>query len=137
MPSKPQKDTDGHGLEPAKGQFLVYQTEDGQLKLDVRLEEETVWLTQPLMAELFQTTQQNISQHVLNVYEERELTPEATHKIFLSVRLEGGREVKRLPDYCFHGKCLLDSARLDSDFDSPVKQIETSWKKGGKSHGQA
>jgi hypothetical protein len=51
------------------------------------------------MAELFQTTQQNISQHVLNIYEEEELAPEATHKKFLSVRLEGKREVKRLLDY--------------------------------------
>jgi len=94
MPKKPQMNTDEHGLESAKGQFLVYQAEDGALKLDVRLEGETVWLTQPLMAELFQTTQQNISQHVLNIYEEGELAPKATHKKFLSVRLEGKREVK-------------------------------------------
>jgi hypothetical protein len=86
-------------VEPGKGQFLIYQTEDGKLKLDVRFEGETVWLTQPLMAELFQTTQQNISQHVLNIYEEEELAPEATHKKYLSVRLEGKREVKRLLDY--------------------------------------
>ncbi len=99
MPKKPQMDTDEDGLEPAKGQFLVYQAEDGRLKLDVRLDGETVWLTQPLMAELFQTTQQNISQHILNIYEEGELAPEATHKKFLSVRLEGKREVKRLLDY--------------------------------------
>ncbi|MCP4160493.1 MAG: virulence RhuM family protein [Deltaproteobacteria bacterium] len=86
-------------LEQAKGQFLVYRAEDGTLKLDVRLEDETVWLTQPLMAELFQTTQQNISQHILNIYEEEELPPEATHKKFLSVRKEGKRKVKRLLDY--------------------------------------
>lgn len=85
--------------EAAKGQFLVYQAEDGQLKLDVRFEDESVWLTQPLMAELFQTTQQNVSQHILNIYEEEELASEATHKKFLSVRLEGKREVKRLLDY--------------------------------------
>lgn len=91
--------TENTETETAKGQFLVYQAEDGTLKLDVRLEGETVWLTQPLMAELFQTTQQNISQHVLNIYEEEELAPEATHKKFLSVRLEGKREVKRLLDY--------------------------------------
>lgn len=83
----------------AKGQFLVYQAEDGKLKLDVRFEDESVWLTQPLMAELFQTTQQNVSQHILNIYEEEELAPQATHKKFLSVRSEGKREVKRLLDY--------------------------------------
>lgn len=85
--------------EQAKGQFLVYQAEDGQLKLDVRFEDESVWLTQPLMADLFQTTQQNISQHVLNIYDEKELTPEATHKKFLLVRTEGNRKVKRQLDY--------------------------------------
>jgi hypothetical protein len=86
-------------IAQGKGQFLVYQAEDGTLKLDVRLEDETVWLTQPLMADLFQTTQQNISQHILNIYEEEELAPEATHKKYLSVRSEGKREVKRLLDY--------------------------------------
>jgi hypothetical protein len=91
--------TNKHATEKVRGQFLVYRAEDGTLKLDVRLENETVWLTQPLMAELFQTTQQNISQHILNIYEEEELLPEATHKKFLSVRQEGKRQVKRLLDY--------------------------------------
>jgi hypothetical protein len=76
-------------------QFLVYEAEDGQIKIDVRLENETVWLTQQLMAELFQTTQQNVSLHIRNVYEEGELTAEATHKKYLSVRQEGNREVCR------------------------------------------
>lgn len=80
-------------------QFLIYQTEDGMLKLDVRLEGETVWLTQPLMAELFQTTQQNISQHLINIYDEGELQLEATHKKYLSVQKEGTREVKRSLDF--------------------------------------
>jgi hypothetical protein len=80
---------------PAKGQFLVYRTEDGRVKIDVRLENATVWLTQPHLAELFQTTQQNISLHLQNIYEEGELQPEATHKEFLSVRREGNRDVQR------------------------------------------
>lgn len=82
-----------------RGELLVYQSEDGQVKLDVRLHDETVWLTQPLMAELFQTTQQNISQHIQNIYAEDELSMEATHKKFLSVRLEGDRRVQRHLDY--------------------------------------
>ena len=81
------------------GEVLIYQAEDGQVRLDVRLQDETVWLTQPLMAELFQTTQQNISQHIRNVFEEGELTPEATHKKFLSVRREGKRNVRRELDF--------------------------------------
>lgn len=85
--------------EQPKGQFLVYQAKDGKLKLDIRFECETLWLTQPLMAELFQTTQQNVSQHILNIYEEEELAPEATHKKFLSVRMEGKRQVARMVDF--------------------------------------
>ena len=80
---------------PQKSQFLIYQAENGAIKIDVRFEEETVWLTQPLMSELFQTTQQNISLHLQNIYEEGELRPEATHKEFLSVRREGSRDVQR------------------------------------------
>ena len=71
---------------PSKSQLLIYQSDDGTIKIDVRFENETVWLTQPLMAELFQTTQQNISLHLQNIYEEGELGLEATHKKILSVR---------------------------------------------------
>ena len=84
---------------PSKGQFLVYQDEDGRLKLDVRLEDESVWLTQQLMADLFQSSKQNISHHINSIYEEGELAPEATVKKYLTVRREGNRDVKRLLDY--------------------------------------
>ncbi len=84
---------------PDIGQFLVYETENGHIKIDVRLENETVWLTQPLMAELFQTTQQNISQHIQNIFSEGELRSEATHKKILSVRREGNRDVQRNLDF--------------------------------------
>lgn len=77
---------------PPGGQFLVYQTQDGKLKIDVRFEGETVWLTQQHMAELFQTTQQNISLHLQNIYAEGELQLEATYKESLSVRQEGARD---------------------------------------------
>lgn len=83
---------------PPGGQFLVYQTEDGRLKIDVRFEGETVWLTQQHKAELFQTTQQNISLHLQNIYAEGELQLEATHKESLSVRQEGARSVRRKVD---------------------------------------
>lgn len=84
---------------PPGGQFFVYQTEDGKLKLDVRFEGETVWLTQQHMAELFQTTQQNISLHLQNIYAEDELERGATHKESLSVRQEGTRSVQRRVDF--------------------------------------
>lgn len=84
---------------PPGGQFLVYQTEDGKLKIDVRFEGETVWLTQQHMAELFQTTQQNISLHLQNIYEEGELQHGATYKESLSVRQEGARSVRHRVDF--------------------------------------
>jgi hypothetical protein len=84
---------------PSKSQLLIYQSEDGRIKLDVRFEGETVWLTQQLMAELFDTTQQNISLHLQHIFEEGELSLEATHKEFLSVRQEGNRQVSRRLDY--------------------------------------
>ena len=84
---------------PAKGQFLVYLAEDGRTSVEVRLENETVWLTQQHMAELFQTTQQNISLHVQNIYKEGELQQGATYKDFLLVRREGGRDVRRHVDF--------------------------------------
>ena len=76
-------------------QLIIYQTESGKTKIEVRLENETVWLTQKLMAELFQVTPQNITQHLNNVYKERELSRQATCKEFLQVQKEGTREVKR------------------------------------------
>jgi hypothetical protein len=80
---------------PAKGQFLVYQTADGQIKIDVRLQGETAWLTQAHMAELFQTTVPNVSMHLRNIYAEGELQPAATVQEFLTVRPEGNRQVSR------------------------------------------
>ena len=91
--------TEEHRIEPSKGQFLVYQAEDGELKLDVRFVDESVWLTQQLLTELFQSSKQNVSHHINAIYEEGELLPEATVKKYLTVRQEGKREVKRLLDY--------------------------------------
>jgi len=91
--------TDEHGLEKAKGQFLVYQAEDGKLKLDVRLEGETVWLTQKLMAELFQKDVRTINEHIQNIYDEKELLPETTIRKFRIVQREGKREVSRMVDF--------------------------------------
>ena len=80
-------------------QIVIYQTEDGQTQIDVRLENETVWLTQAQMVELFQTTKQNISLHVGNVFKEGELEREATVKEYLTVQKEGKREIARQVKY--------------------------------------
>jgi hypothetical protein len=74
---------------PAKGEFLVYRTEDGRVKLDVRLENETLWLTQQHMAELFQTSKQNIGQHLKNIFEEGELDQESVVKNFFTTAADG------------------------------------------------
>ena len=72
--------------------IVVYRSEDNQVQLEVKVTGETVWLTQKQMAWLFDTTPQNITIHIGNVYKEKELTQETTCKDFLQVQIEGGRE---------------------------------------------
>ena len=79
--------------------IIIYQTEDGQTQIDVRLENETVWLTQAQIVELFQTTKQNVSLHVGNIFKEGELEQEATVKEYLTVQKEGKRDVTRRVKY--------------------------------------
>ena len=82
-------------MQENNSQIIIYQTEKGETKLDVRFQDETVWLTQKLMAELFQTSVPNINMHLKSVFEEGELEEKATIKDFLIVQKEGSREVKR------------------------------------------
>lgn len=77
------------------GEVIIFQTEDAQTRLQVRLDGQTAWLTQAQMAELFQTTPQNITLHLKAIYEEGELNAAATCKDYLQVRLEGTRQVER------------------------------------------
>lgn len=85
----------GELVPPAPGEFLLYQSEDGRSRLEIRFDGETLWLTQAQMAELFQTTPQNITLHLKAVFAEGEIDPEATCKEYLQVRPEGGRFVTR------------------------------------------
>jgi len=77
------------------GDVLLYQTEDGKTRIEVTVDALTVWLSQLQMAELFQTTKQNVSLHIRNIFEERELQREATVKESLTVQREGQRDVQR------------------------------------------
>ena len=77
------------------GEFLLYQTEDGRTRIQCRLENDTIWLTQAQIAELFQTTPQNVTLHLKAIFAEGELPEAATCKDYLQVRSEGGREVAR------------------------------------------
>lgn len=76
-------------------QVQIYQSDDGQVKLEIQLEQDTLWLTQAQIAELFQVKPQNITQHLKNVFDSGELIEAATCKDFLQVQKEGGRLVER------------------------------------------
>lgn len=77
------------------GKILIYQNEKGDTKIDVYFTEDTIWMTQRTMAELYQTTPQNITLHIKNIYDDGELDEKATCKDCLQVQSEGGREVRR------------------------------------------
>lgn len=80
-------------------ELVLYTSDDGQTRLHLRVEGETIWLSQLEIAELFQTTKQNVSLHTKNIFEDKELEPEATIKESLTVQSEGNRRVKRKISY--------------------------------------
>lgn len=82
-----------------RSQVLFYQSEDGTSRIEARLEEGTVWLTQALIADLYQITKQTTGHHIRNILEEHELAPEATVRRYLTVQTEGTREVRRSVEY--------------------------------------
>ena len=98
-----------------KSQLIIYQTESGETKIDVRFQNETVWLSQQLMAELFQTTKQNVSLHIGNIYVDEELVPQSTVKKFLTVRKEGTRDVQRNVEY-YNLDMIISGKRALSPF---------------------
>ena len=79
--------------------FVIYETEDNIAKVSVRLAEETVWLTQKQLAEIFDTTRENVVQYIKNILQEGELPEYRTCKKFLQVQTEGSRQVKREIDH--------------------------------------
>jgi hypothetical protein len=86
-------------IRNSTAEFLIFTRQADEDSIEVRVAEETVWLTQPFIAELFQTTVPNISMHLRSIYETGELTAEATLKNFLTVRQEGARQVRRNLEY--------------------------------------
>jgi hypothetical protein len=83
----------------SNSEIIIYQNQDGNIKIDVRLQEETVWLTQTQLCELFQKSKATISEHIKNVFEEGELDANATVRKFRTVQIEGSREVEREIDH--------------------------------------
>ena len=86
-------------MENINDKIIIYQTDDGVTNLEVKMDKDTVWLTQAQMVELFQTTKQNVSLHVNNVYKECELEEKSTVKEYLTVQNEGKRSVRRMVKY--------------------------------------
>ena len=112
-------------LPENNSQFLIYQTENGETKIDVRFQDETVWLTQKTMAELFQVKPQNITMHLKNIYTEGELIEEATCKEFLQVQIEGNREVKRKQKFYNLDAIISVGYRIKSHIATKFRQWAT------------
>ncbi len=98
-----------------KSQIILYQTEDGKTRVEVRFEHENVWLSQKLMAELFNTTPQNITLHLRNIFQGGELVEKATCKDFLQVQKEGSREIQRKLRFYSLDAIIAVGYRVNSD----------------------
>lgn len=144
---KQQKEKGKQLIRNSTAEFLIFTGQTGEQSIETRYEDGTIWLTQQLMAELFQSSKQNISHHIHSIYEEGELQPKATVKKYLKVRQEGQRQVKRELEFDDReilkdaGKMTAKLARahaesefekfrilqdrvFESDFDQVVKQLE-------------
>ena len=86
-------------MNDKENKLILYKDDEGKVSVNVRFADEDVWLTQEQLALIYDTTQQNISQHIINIYNDKELEDEATHKKFLLVRKEGSRNVNRNLDH--------------------------------------
>jgi hypothetical protein len=112
-------------IEPKGGEILIYQTEGGQTKIEVRLEGETLWLNQADLAKLYQTTKQNVSLHIQNIYDEGELLEGATVKEYLTVQSEGSREVSRQVKHYNLDMILSVGYRIKSQIATRFRQWAT------------
>jgi len=107
-------------------EIILYTTADGITKMSVQLENETVWLTQKQLVELYQTTKSNVSEHIKNVYSEEELTPEATVRKRRTVQIEGNREVSRELDYYNLDMIIALGYRINSKIATRFRQWATN-----------
>lgn len=112
-------------MDANNSQIIIYNSADGSLKLDVRLEGETVWLSQKMMAELFQTSVPNVNLHLKNIFEEGELESNRTIKDFLIVQLEGNREVSRKIDFYNLDAIISVGYRIKSKVATKFRQWAT------------
>ena len=113
-------------LPDNRSEIVLYQAEDGRTRVEVRLENETAWLTQHTMAELFQTSVPNINQHITAIYDEKELQPEATIKKYLIVQTEGDRQVSRQLDHYNLDMIIAVGYRVKSAIATQFRQWATA-----------
>ena len=111
--------------ENPTGEILVYQNDDGSLKLDVKLQDETVWLSQQQLAQLYQSSRTNIVEHISNIYEENELTKDATCRNFRQVQIEGTRNVERSIPYYNLDMIISLGYRIKSSVATKFRQWAT------------
>lgn len=112
--------------EAPQSSIILYQTEDGQTRIQCRFENETIWLTQALLAELFQKDVRTINEHLVNIFEEGELSREATIRKFRIVRLEGTREVVREVEHYSLPAILAVGYRVRSPRGTQFRQWATA-----------
>ena len=104
---------------------ILYQDDNGLTRIDVRFAHEDVWLNQEQLAEIYATTQQNVSQHIKNIYNDGELSEEATHKKILLVRDEGNRKVNRDIDHYNLDVIIALGYRIQSQVATRFRQWAT------------
>jgi hypothetical protein len=112
--------------EPPQSSIVLYQTEDGRTRIQCRFEAETIWLTQALIAELFQKDVRTINEHLVNIFEEGELSREATIRKFRIVRFEGAREVAREVEHYSLPAILAVGYRVRSQRGTQFRQWATA-----------
>ncbi len=110
----------------SKGEIIIYESTDGVTKIDVKMVEETVWLTQAQLAELYMTTPQNITMHIKDIYDEQELEISATCKEFLQVQREGSRDVERMRKFYNLDMILSLGYRIKSSVATKFRQWATA-----------
>ena len=110
---------------PQSSQVIIYKTEDGRTKIDVRFDGDTVWLSQKMLSELFRVTVPTINEHIKNIYKEAELEEESTIRKFRIVQDEGGRQIAR--DIDFYNLDLIISVgyRVKSSIATAFRQWAT------------
>lgn len=111
--------------EEPRGEILLYQTADGRTRVECRFAEETLWLSQALIADLYQKDVRTINEHLKNLIEEGEILPEATIRKFRIVRQEGSREVSRLIEHYNLDAILAVGYRVRSPRGTQFRQWAT------------